>query len=329
MNKHDIIVIGTSAGGVEALQTLVRHLPEDLPAAIFVVLHVARQATSVLPAILERAGSLRAIHPQSGQPIEHGMIYIAPPDHHLLIKPGFVTLSTGPYENGFRPSVNALFRTAADVYGPRVIGVVLSGLLDDGSAGLLEVKANGGLAVVQDPADAVFASMPQNAMKVVDVDYALPVAEIGDLLVQLTSDPIEEIEPMMDGKKDVAETAQAEHIYTDASGKISDLSCPDCGGVLVEYRKGQNGKLVSYECRVGHLFSLETMVSRHTEATEAALWAALRTLNENISLSRQVAGFALEANDIEAHQVYLQKARTAEAQAATLRQLLLESPQPE
>src|SRR5438046_2361834 len=154
MQARDIIVIGASAGGVEALVELVRLLPPDLPAAVFVVLHVPPQSTSVLPSILNRARTLPAVHPHDGQATQHGRIYVAPPDHHMLIKDGTIRLTRGPRENRNRPAADALFRTAARDYGPRVTGVVLSGALDDGTAGLSAIKSRGGLAVVQDPAEA-------------------------------------------------------------------------------------------------------------------------------------------------------------------------------
>lgn len=171
MQGHDIIVVGASAGGVEALSELIRNLPPDLPAAIFVVLHIPRQGTSILPKILNRrlqkrqGASLMAAHPQDGDAIQHGRIYVAPPDRHLIVKEGYVRLVRGPQENSHRPAVDPLFRTAARVYGPRVVGVVLSGTLDDGTAGLVAVKKRGGVAVVQNPDEALYSGMPNSAIE--------------------------------------------------------------------------------------------------------------------------------------------------------------------
>lgn len=177
MDGHDIIVVGASAGGVEALSTLAAGLPADLPAAVFVVLHLPQHATSVLPQILDRAGSLPAAHPGDGEAIRTGRIYIAPPDRHMVIERGCVRLSRGPRENGHRPAIDTLFRSAARAYGDRTIGVILSGTLDDGTAGLAAVKSRHGLAVVQDPASAIYPGMPHSAIDNVAVDYVAPLGE--------------------------------------------------------------------------------------------------------------------------------------------------------
>ena len=162
MAKHDVIVIGASAGGVEAISRIVADLPKDLRASIFVVLHISR-GRSMLPEILTRAGRLPAAHPTDGEPLQYGRIYVAPPDHHLIVQSGAVRTVHTASENGVRPAVDPLFRSAAQTYGPRVIGVILTGGLDDGTAGLWTVKQLGGLAVVQDPEDALVQSMPRNA----------------------------------------------------------------------------------------------------------------------------------------------------------------------
>lgn len=185
MPGHDIIVIGASAGGVEALVTLVGSLPADLPAAVFIVLHIPAQGSSVLPHILSRSGRHVALHPKDGDVIERGKMYVAPPDHHLLLNHDTIRIVRGPKENRHRPAIDPLFRSAATIYKQRVIGVVLTGSLDDGTAGLLAIKQSGGLAIVQDPEDALYPSMPLHAMNTVNVDYVLPVREIGPLLVRL------------------------------------------------------------------------------------------------------------------------------------------------
>jgi two-component system, chemotaxis family, protein-glutamate methylesterase/glutaminase len=179
MPDHDIVVVGASAGGVEALIRLVASVPAQLPAAVFVVLHVPPSGTSALPDILGRSGPLPAGHVKDGEPIEHGRIYVAPPDHHLLLRPGHVHLARGPRENGHRPAVDPLFRSAAREYATRVVGMVLSGALDDGTAGLVASRARGGLAVVQDPADALYSGMPVNALHHVAVDHVLPATAMG------------------------------------------------------------------------------------------------------------------------------------------------------
>jgi two-component system chemotaxis response regulator CheB len=190
MAGHEIIVVGASAGGVEALIKLVRGLSKDLAASVFIVLHIPAQGPSVLPSILNHAGTLDAQHPIDQQKIEMGKIYIAPPDHHLLVEQGLMRVVYGPKENRHRPAIDALFRSAAIAYGAQVIGVVLTGALDDGTAGLLAIKRRNGIAIVQDPNDAVYGDMPRNALKHVAVDYCVPIVEIGPLLVRLASEPI-------------------------------------------------------------------------------------------------------------------------------------------
>ena len=186
---RDLVVLGASAGGVEALSELVRNLPESLPASVFVVLHVPRHGTSVLPAILTRRGNLPARVPQNGEQIQRGVIYVAPPDNHMVLENERVFLTRGPSENGHRPAIDPLFRSAAKMGGSRVVGAVLSGMLDDGTAGLLVIKRHGGMAVVQEPSDALFSGMPSSALMNVSVDFSVPIREMGDLLVRLVGSP--------------------------------------------------------------------------------------------------------------------------------------------
>lgn len=182
MAGRDLIVVGASAGGVEALYRLVSDLPEDLPAAVFIVLHMAPHSGTALPRILERRTKLSVGHPYDGEPIEHGCVYVAVPDHHLVVGSGVVRSINGAKENGHRPSVDTLFRTAAATYGPRVMGVVLSGTRDDGTAGLRAIRARGGLGIVQHPDEALFPGMPRSAVAGDHPDWVVPVAEIGPLL---------------------------------------------------------------------------------------------------------------------------------------------------
>ena len=192
MAGRDIIVVGASTGGVEALSTLVAGLPEDFPAAVFSVIHFPPQARSVLPRILSKAGLLPAKHAVDGEPIRSGQIFVARPDYHLMLEWERVRVVHGPRENRCRPAVDPLFRSAARAYGPRVIGVVLTGALDDGTAGLLAVKSQGGVAVVQDPEDALVPGMPSSALRYVDVDHCLPLSEIPALLSKVVREQVEE-----------------------------------------------------------------------------------------------------------------------------------------
>jgi two-component system chemotaxis response regulator CheB len=285
-----MIVIGASAGGVEALMKLVSALPAKLPAAVFVVLHIPAQSPSLLPALLSRAGRLPAVHPTDNAPIEPGCIYVAPPDHHLLLEQGRIRVIRGPKENRHRPAVDPLFRSAARSYGPRVIGVILTGSLNDGTAGLLAVKRRGGIAVVQEPTDALYSSMPQSAIDYVAVDAIVPLSEIAAVLKRLVDEPAadeaaypvpkemtNEVE-LAAMKKDILN--EQEHV-----GTPSVFSCPECGGVLWEI---QDGTLLRFRCRVGHAFTPETVLAQQEETLEEALWVALKTLEENASLTQRM-----------------------------------------
>jgi two-component system chemotaxis response regulator CheB len=325
MPGHDIIVIGASAGGVEALSKLVGQLPEEMPAALFIVLHIPAQNPSLLPHILSRAGPLPATHPQDGEGIRRGHIYVAPPDYHLLLERDRIRVVRGPKENRHRPAIDPLFRSAAVAYGPRVVGVILTGSLDDGAAGLWAIKQRGGIAVVQEPDDALYPSMPSSALAHVQVDYRLPVAEMGTTLVQLANQPAPE-----EGAYPVPEDMEQETQYTEMQdadtlasnerlGTPSAFSCPECGGVLWELH---NGNLVRFRCRVGHAFSIESVLAAQTEQLEAALWTALKTLEESASLSQHMAQRARGRGQDWLARNFQQQAHNAEQRAITIRQVL-------
>lgn len=290
MAGHDIIVVGASAGGVEALTGLVRGLPQDLPAAVFVVLHIPANSTSILAKILDRVGPLPAAVAEDHQAIEPGRVYVASSDCHLLVNREEVRLSRGPKENGVRPAVDPLFRSAARYYGRRVVGVVLSGALDDGTAGLLSIKSRGGIAVVQDLDEALYASMPRSALENVEVDHCLPVSDIAALLVRLAGEEVEEgefpVSEDLEKETDIAEWDPEEIKEERRPGTPSRYTCPECHGVLFEMN--EEG-LLRFRCRVGHAYSGETLMAEQSHALEAALWAALRSLEENISLTRRMA----------------------------------------
>lgn len=209
MHKRDIIVIGASAGGVEAVTNLVRRLPSTLEAALFVTTHFPKYSFSVLPNILNRSTALCAKHPQDGDLIESGRIYVAPPNYHLILHKGYVRLLIDAQENGHRPAIDPMFRSAAQAYRSRVIGVILSGMLDDGTAGLSVIKNYGGVAIVQNPETASFPGMPLSAIEHVDVDYVLPVEKIADQLIELVKAPLEKGDDRM-----LDETKEAEIVST-------------------------------------------------------------------------------------------------------------------
>src|SRR5947207_1433933 len=239
MAKKDIVVVGASAGGMGALEQLVAGLPRGLPASLFVVWHLAPGVKSVLPTLLTRAGPLPACNPKDGDPIEPGRIYVGPNDHHMLLENGYVRVARGPKENRFRPAIDPLFRSAAYIYGPRAIGVVLSGALDDGTAGLWAIKLRGGTAIVQDPAEAVQRSMPLNALDNVAVDYKVPVADMGPLLARLVRDKAGP-EPLvaanerekMEREVKIAREVDSRIENIMQFGELPPFPCPECHGVL-------------------------------------------------------------------------------------------------
>ena len=324
MADHDIVVVGASAGGVEALVQLTRSLPNDLPAAVFVVLHVPSTGTSALPDILSRQGKLPAAHVKDRDPIEAGRIYVAPPDHHLLLRTGHVHLARGPRENGHRPAVDPLFRSAAREYASRVIGVVLSGALDDGTAGLAAIKQRGGLAVVQEPTDALYPGMPGSALANVPVDHVSPAASMGALLARLTRQPAAEVlgpAPVDMTVEVEVEGFSLEAIEGEHPGRPSGFSCPDCNGVLWAI---QDGQLERFRCRVGHAWSPESLLIHQSEGLEAALWIALRTLEERAALSKRLAEPARRRGHLITATRFEEQATEAQQAARLVRNLLVD-----
>jgi two-component system chemotaxis response regulator CheB len=321
---RDIIVIGASAGGVQVLQQLMSDLPEDLPASVFVVVHTSPDSPGILPQILDRAGPLHAVQAEHGEPIRKGRIYVAPPDYHLLVEKDRVLVTRGPKENGFRPAVDPLFRTAARSFGSRVIGIVLTGGLDDGTIGLMHIKSVGGIAIAQDPVEAVFPSMPQSAIDNVDVDFVLPVAQMPALVRRLVTEPASQGATMAkpgNGRPDVAEAGKAVLLEEMASGPPTAYTCPECGGALWERK---DGKVLRYQCHVGHSYTADILVAEKNEQLEAVLWSALRALEENADLRRRMARRAENGPPTirQMGQKYEKQAKEAEDRAAILRELL-------
>jgi two-component system chemotaxis response regulator CheB len=291
LKRHDIVTIGASSGGVDALISLVRSLPPDLPAAVFVVIHLPEGFPSALPRILKRAGPLAAAHPKDGDQIENGRIYVAPPEFHMLLEPGLVRVVRGPKENRHRPAVDPLFRTAARAYGSRVVGVILSGALNDGTAGLLAVKRRGGVAVVQDPDEAPFSGMPQSALEYVDVDHCLPLEKIASLLGRLSRKPAKEegdypVSEEMDYESNIAGLDPSAVESEAPPGEHSSFSCPECAGPLYELHDGQ---FLRFRCRVGHAYTADSAMDAKADVLENALYMALNTLEENAKIAKRLA----------------------------------------
>lgn len=309
MATKDIVVIGASAGGMEALQKVVSGLPADLPACVFIVWHLSPGAKSILPLILSKAGPLEARHPADGDRIEPGRIYVAPNDHHMLLEKGYIRIARGPKENRFRPAIDPLFRSAAYVYGTRVIGVVLTGALDDGTAGLWTIKLRGGTAVVQEPADALIRSMPLNALDNVAVDYRAPAAEIGELLGRLVREPAFEAPavPAWETQKTeheirIAKEREALDQGTLKYGELSPFTCPECHGVLSMLRED---KIVRFRCHTGHAFSGDTLLTSNREDLEARLWDAVRAADESVMLLNRLGEeFAKTGNTAAAERCF-------------------------
>jgi two-component system, chemotaxis family, protein-glutamate methylesterase/glutaminase len=303
MPKHDVIAIGSSSGGVEAVQQLAAQLPAELEAAVFVMIHIPARVHSVLPGILSRSGPLPAVEATDAMPIQAGRIYIAPPDFHLVVERGHMHLSAGPKEQYCRPAINVTFRSAALAYGERVAGVLLTGELDDGVAGLWEIKRRGGIAVVQNPEEALYPSMPLNALRELDVDYTVRLAEMGPLLCRLAVGEGE-------GKRTSLEKEAMEPTLT-------DLTCPECRGTIWEVPKGYTSE---YRCRVGHTYSPKTMLAASWTTQENVLYAAIVALEEGASLANRL----VDKFQPDLREGLLQEARDRQAEADSLRKLLAE-----
>jgi len=305
---------------------LAADLPRDLPAAIFVVHHFPANSVSALPSILCRAGPLPAVHATHDQEIAPGRIYIAPPDRHMLVVENRIHLSRGPRENGHRPAVDPLFRTAAREFGPRIVGVLLSGSLDDGTVGLMAVKRHGGLTVVQDPGEALYPAMVQSAMERVGVDLVLPVQDIAQLLTRLSREPVALHEgdtamlPEEEEVQDPAEGGTAAIADGPLPGPPTALTCPDCGGAIWEQVEGE---LVRYRCHVGHAYTVDSMVGAHAALVETALWTAVRALEEKAQLSRRLAERSRRRGLDRLAQRYAEAVQSAEHGSSSIRQLLL------
>ena len=308
MAKRDIIVMGASAAGIEVLQTILSALPWDFPASVFVVLHTSEDSPGLLPEILNRHSKIPVMYAVHNMPILPSRVYIAPAGRrHMLLNRGTVRLEPGPRENRNRPSIDALFRSASYAYGMQVIGVVLTGNLDDGSVGLADIKTRGGLAIAQDPDQAMAPSMPISAIESTAVDFVLPVEQIGPKLLELVpSDVAEQKQPISIGGRKMAANGQT-------------YSCPECGGVLEEMREN---KLLRFRCRVGHTYSPDSLMADQTEAVERALWAAIRSMEEQAEFSARLAAKSRQNKHPRLARRFSEKAEINRGNATLLRDLL-------
>ncbi len=321
---RDVVVVGASAGGVESLQAFLTELPPDLPATVLIVLHLPATGTSLLPDILRRSGGLRVLTAPGGDGVlRHGEVLVAPPDHHLMLADGRAELTRGPRENGHRPAVDVLFRSAARCYGGRTIAVVLSGALDDGTAGAAAVRRSGGLVLVQDPTEALFPSMPQSVLDNVGADRVASAAGLGRLLSGLcrTEPPAGQLgdpPPLLAAEVDVARLGD-ELVDPSAPGRPAGFACPSCDGTLFEI---EDTGLLRFRCRVGHAWSAQALLSQQADALDRALWMALRALEEKAALSRQMAHRAEGRGHPLSRQRYVEQAGEAARSVRMIRRLL-------
>ena len=336
--SRNLVLIGGSAGAIEALLKVVAPLPADFPASLVVVIHTSPESPSVLPRMVQRAGHLPAVHAQNAQPILPAHIYIAVPDHHLVLgDDDLLYVRKGPRENGHRPAIDPLFRSAvAHGYGPRIIAVMLSGYLDDGSAGLYAIRSRGGLALVQDPHDATASDMPMNAVQYAGADYILPAAEIPAKLMELIEQESRVI-PMTkkkqpkktavpgNGRSELEREEAPNELVADPDesvlGTPSVYACPECHGVLWEIKEGGS---VRYRCRVGHAYSEATLNDELSRSAESALWAAMRALDEKAGMARRMADAATGPQRWA--QRLQEQAQTYAAHAEILRKMILGEP---
>jgi two-component system chemotaxis response regulator CheB len=322
--RRDIVAIGTSAGGVAALKQLVAALPADYRGALFVVMHISPEAHSELPSILSRAGALPAVHASDGMPIQHGRIHVAPPDYHLLLERGLVRVVQGPRENRHRPAIDPLFRSAAWAYGPRAVGVILTGYLDDGTAGLWAIKSCGGTTVVQEPTEAHHPDMPMNALMHNRIDHRLPLEGIAALLTQLalqTPDPFDgpDPPPTLEAEVESAKLhASLSRGRGGALGALSPFTCPACRGALWELQEGEH---MRYRCHVGHAYSQASLMLDQGLAVEESLYTALRAIEEKSTALRRLAErWPDRIPDVK--QDYQQRAGELDKSADVLRRML-------
>jgi two-component system, chemotaxis family, protein-glutamate methylesterase/glutaminase len=287
-NAVNVVAVGASAGGVEALTHFAAGIPPDLPYAVLVVLHMPVGAPSVLARILDRSGPLPAAQAVDDEPLTPGTIRVAVPNRHLLVDDHKIALSEGPTENGHRPAINPLFRSVALNFGQRAVGVLLSGVLDDGTLGSAAIRSRGGTTIAQAPTDALFPAMPLNAIGAGVIDHELAAFEVGGMLKQLADRVFEEHEMESDARMELENRiAMARRFSTEIDAEVlgdpSAYTCPDCNGSLISVSEG------NYRCRVGHAWTADALLRARDDEIEGALWVAIRSLQEKAKLSRRLA----------------------------------------
>ena len=322
--KRDIIAIGGSAGSSGVLKRLLADLPADLPASIFISTHIPAHSPSMLAEVLDGNAALPVGQAVDGQPIEPGRVYVAAPDRHLLLNANTIQLGTGPRENMVRPSIDPLFRSAALTYGSRVVGVVLSGMLNDGAAGLHAVKSAGGTVVVQHPIDAEADQMPLSALEATEVDHVAPAAQLGQLLATIAGTDAGPSRPPSDDLRLEVEIAAGARLGSDRLRRIatpSALSCPDCHGVLSEMK---NSHPLRYRCQIGHAYTAENLAA-HIDEVDEAVRVAMRVMEERVTLVERMAVDARQTGRTAVAELYEARAEEYRRYANTLREAAITS----
>lgn len=326
MARRDVIAIGGSLGAVDAVKQLLRDLPTGFDASIFVVIHVGARGKNLLAGIFGEHAAMPVSTATDGERVKQGHAYIAPADHHLLVMDGVMRLGRGPRENLSRPALDPLFRSVGICYGPRAIGVVLSGRLNDGAAGLADLKRCGGMAVVQNPGDAIAPDMPLGALSAAKVDYRAPLADLPSLLPRLASDEAGPPPPVPEEIRLEVDIALGRRVDPARIGSIADpvqLSCPACGGVLSQVR---NWPPLRFRCQVGHAYTSEALAETPRNAVDEALRLALRIIEERVTLSEKMAEDADRSGLNAAAAVNRRRAEEGREHAEVLRRSLTDKP---
>lgn len=323
--NRDIIVIGGSSGATAPLKTILGALPRDLPAAVFVVMHIPARSIGMLQTVAAASGQMPVYAATDGMPIASGNIYLAVPDRHLILTQGHMRLGRGPRENMARPAIDPLFRSAAAAYGPRVIGVILSGLLSDGASGLEAIKRCGGIAVVQDPADAIANEMPLAATMATTIDLSVPSARIGDVLSELVRQPAPPGLPVPPDIRLEVDIAAGERVDSTIVGRIGDpsaITCPHCEGVMTLVR---GAKPLRFRCQVGHAMTADILAQEQENAVDEALRVALRIVEERAELVSRMAEDARNSARPVVATLYDERAAEYRRYAETIRRAVLMS----
>ncbi|MDB5111599.1 MAG: Protein-glutamate methylesterase [Mucilaginibacter sp.] len=323
MEIKNVIVIGASAGGIKAVTELISKIPENLPVALFVVIHMAKNShPDVIIHQLQKKTSYHCTLSQDGEDIKAGYLYMAAPDQHLLVKPGLIRLIKGAHENRWRPAIDVLFRSAAVAYDSHVIGIILSGMMDDGTSGMSAIKRCGGICIVQEPAEAEFIDMPVNVLSNVNVDYRVPIADMGYIIDDIVSKPVTRVSSIPEDVKieaDITERMVSDIKVLSTIGTHSNFTCPDCGGGLWEIKNDAHRR---YRCHTGHVYTEKALVDKQGEEMEESLWISIRMMEERRNLLLNILWRNQETGSIHVNG-YQNKADTLSMHIERLKHLLL------